>query len=176
MSVGLLALRLVVGLLFMGHASHKFFGSSHRIFGWVGGPGPKATAEWMESMDLRPGLPNVLAAATCEAVGGGLLAAGLVTPLATVLLSAVMVTALLLAHIPRFWNTDNGVEFPLLMLTAAFTLACTGPGRYSLDAVLDFHHFGWEWALGALGLGAAGSLCVIATGRYIARGSRPHTA
>ena len=36
--------------------------------------------------------------------------------------------------------------------------------------MLDFHHFGWEWALGALGLGAAGSLCVIATGRYIARG------
>jgi putative oxidoreductase len=174
-SIGLLALRLVVGLLFLGHASHKFFGSSHRIFGWVGGPGKKAAAEWMESMGLRPGVANVLAAGACEAVGGALLVVGLLTPLATLLLTAVMVTALLLVHIPRFWNTDNGVEFPLVMWTAAFTLGCTGPGRFSLDNAFDLRHFGWDWATGALGLGVVGSLAAIGAGRYVARQARTQT-
>jgi len=170
MSVGLLALRIVVGLIFVGHASHKFFGSSHKVFGWVGGPGTRPVADWMESIGLRPGVPNALAAATCEAVGGTLLVAGLLTPLATMLLTAVMVTALLTVHVSNgFWNTENGVEFPLALWTAAFTLGCTGPGRFSLDRALSFHHAGWDWGLGAVGLGIVGSLSVIAAGRYVTR-------
>ena len=32
-------LRLLVGVLFLGHASHKFFGSAHPVLGFAANPG-----------------------------------------------------------------------------------------------------------------------------------------
>ena len=48
MNLGLLILRLVVGLLFAGHGAQKLFGI------W-GGHGLKATAGFFEQIGLKPG-------------------------------------------------------------------------------------------------------------------------
>ena len=67
MNLGLLILRLVVGLLFVGHGAQKLFGI------W-GGHGLKATAGFFEQIGLKPGRFHAAAAGLME-FGGGLLLA-----------------------------------------------------------------------------------------------------
>lgn len=47
MDFGLLIIRLIIGITFMGHGAQK-------LFGWFGGYGLKGTGGWMESIGLRP--------------------------------------------------------------------------------------------------------------------------
>jgi len=45
---------------------------------------------------------------------------------------------MLTVHRGSFWAADNGIELPLVYLVAANTLAITGPGTASVDAVTGF--------------------------------------
>ena len=85
-------LRLSVGGFFIGHGTQK-------LFGWFGGHGLDATGQAFESMGLRPGKRNAIAAGAAEAGGGALLALGLATPLAGAALTATMLTAIHRVHL-----------------------------------------------------------------------------
>ncbi len=91
MALGRLLIRTVVGGFFVGHGTQK-------LFGWFGGPGLEGTGQFFETIGLRPGRRNAIAAGTTEALGGALLAAGLATPLAAAGLSSVMLTAIRTVH------------------------------------------------------------------------------
>ncbi len=129
-NLGLLILRLALGLTFMGHGSQK-------LFGWFGGGGMTGTTGMMQKMGLRaPGF-WALVAALSEFGGGLLLALGFLTPLGSLGIIAAMLVAIARVHWAKgFWNTKGGFEFPLINLAAALALALTGPGFYSLDAAL----------------------------------------
>ena len=62
MDLGLLLIRLVIGLLFVGHGAQK-------LFGWFGGYGLKGTAGWLESMNMKPGILMALMAGLSEFIG-----------------------------------------------------------------------------------------------------------
>ena len=72
MNTGLLVLRLVLGLLLVGHGSQK-------LFGWLGGPGLAGTGGFFHSLGFRPGKPMAIVAGVSEAGAGALLALGLFT-------------------------------------------------------------------------------------------------
>ncbi len=130
LALGLLLVRLVVGLLFIGHGAQK-------LFGWFGGYGPKGTGGWMESVGIKPGVAMAVLAGLMELLGGVLFAAGLLTPLAAVLIAATMVGAIVKVHGPNgLWSTANGYEYQLVLLVVAIGVALTGAGAYSLDALL----------------------------------------
>lgn len=74
MSIGLLIIRLVIGLSFVGHGAQK-------LFGWFGGYGIKGTGQWMESIGIKPGATMAFLAGLAEFAGGLLFALGLLTPL-----------------------------------------------------------------------------------------------
>jgi putative oxidoreductase len=144
-------LRLTVGGFFVGHGTQK-------LFGWFGGHGPEGTGQFFESIGLRPGKRQALAAGTAEAGGGALLAAGLATPAAAASLTAVMLTAIQKVHLKNGpWSSDGGYEYNAVLIAAALTLAEVGPGDWSLDHALGLERSGTRWALAALGAGAVGA-------------------
>src|SRR5436190_14271787 len=87
MNIGRLIVRLTVGGTFFVHGTQK-------LFGWFGGYGPDGTGQFFESVGLRPGKRNALAAGATETAAGALTVVGLATPAAAAGLTAVMITAL----------------------------------------------------------------------------------
>jgi putative oxidoreductase len=128
--VGLLVLRLVLGVIFIGHGAQKLFGS-------FGGPGLKGTAQGFEQLGLRPGRLMAILAGLAEFLGGILVIWGFLTPLAALALIVVMIVAVLTVHLKYgFFNTNGGYEFNLALAGMAVTLLIAGTGAYSLDSVL----------------------------------------
>ncbi|WP_318503343.1 DoxX family protein [Bacillus sp. T3] len=127
---GLLLIRLVIGVLFIGHGAQK-------LFGWFGGYGLKGTGGWFESIGMKPGVTVALFAGLSELIGGLLLALGLLTPLAGLIIAGTMVIAIVKVHGSNgLWSTSNGYEYNLTLLAVAIGLALIGPGQYALDAFL----------------------------------------
>ena len=83
-ALGLLILRLVVGLTIAGHGAQK-------LFGWWGGPGMSGWTQMVVKLRIRPAQPWAWVAALAEFGGGILLALGLLTPLAAVAIAGSMI-------------------------------------------------------------------------------------
>src|SRR5437773_11124593 len=128
--LGVLALRLVLGAVFLGHGAQKAFGA-------FGGPGFDGATGFVGSLGFRP-------ARFCAALAvGGALAAGclfllgLLTPLAGLLVLATMAVAIAKVHGPKgFFVQNGGYEYNLVLIIAALAVAVMGPGACSLDRVL----------------------------------------
>lgn len=162
MDIGLLVLHAVVGLAFAAHGAQK-------LFGLFGGHGIEGTAGFFEQIGLRPGKLHAWASGIAEFGGGTLIALGLFVPFAAAALIAVMVAAVLTVHLQNgFFNTENGYEYNLELIAAAFALAAIGAGEWSLDAAFGLDLAGTAWALGALGAGILGGVGAVLSGRLLA--------
>ena len=159
MNLGLLVVRLAVGMLMMGHGAQKLFGS-------FGGHGPAGTGGFFESLELTPGRQMAILAGVGELVGGALLALGLLTPLSAALLSAVLLTAAWTAHrAAGIWVAEGGYEYNLVLITGLFALTAVGPGDWSLDNALGIDANGTGWALAELGAAVIAAVGAVVVGR-----------
>lgn len=132
---GNLLLRVPVGLIFAAHGAQK-------LFGWFGGYGLTATAGWLESIGIAPGLPFALLAGGAEFFGGLLLLLGLLTRPAALALAVTMVVAIFSVHIQNgFFMSNNGYEFALALLAATLALAVSGAGKLALDSMFNKKSF-----------------------------------
>ena len=145
MDIGLLALRVLTGLLLAGHATQK-------LFGWCCGMGPDATGVLFEKWGHHPGKPMALLAGSCELIGGGLLATGLFTPLGAAMVTGTMLVAATALSPQGLWAAKGGGELPLVYGIVAGSLAFTGPGRFAFDQALGLHLAGTGWGFAALAL------------------------
>lgn len=157
--IGLLLLRLAIGMTMASHGAQK-------LFGWFGGYGLDGTAGFMESLGLRPGRVHATLSGLAEFAGGLMLALGFLTPIGAMLIVAVMIVASMTAHRGKgFYNSAGGFELPFILGAGAITLAFTSAGTYSLDAALDIDRqlAGWKVGLAAAVLAAIGAFALLAT-------------
>ena len=158
MDLGRTILRGTVGPLMIGHGTQK-------LFGWFDGHGPEGTGGFFESLGLRPGKRHAMSAGASETLGGALLTLGALTPLASTLLSGVMMTAIRKVHFKNGpWVTGGGYEYNLVLIAATAALVETGPGRPSVDEALFPRLKGNGWVLASIAAAAAGSW--LATERF----------
>ncbi|PYQ48189.1 MAG: oxidoreductase [Acidobacteria bacterium] len=138
MNEGLLLARLVFGLVMAAHGAQK-------LFGWFGGYGIAGTGNFFESIGFRPGRLFAALAGLGEFGGGLLLALGFLGPIGPA-------------------STTNGIEVPLLYGAAGVALALTGPGRFSIDAVVGLTSTP-ALALIAIAIGIVGAVANLALRR-----------
>jgi putative oxidoreductase len=149
--VGLLILRLVLGLTLAAHGFNKFFGGG-RI------PG---TARWFESIGMKPGKFHATVAATTEVSAGLGLAAGLLTPIpAAGFVSLMLVAAWTVHRANGFFIVKEGWEYNLVLAVSAVAVATLGAGRLSLDWLIFGKNWmdGWPGLLISAGLGLVGAI------------------
>ena len=122
-----LVIRLVIGLLFVGHGAQK-------LFGWFGGGGIDGTTKFFEKLEIYPPSAWAVVTGLAETLGGLGLALGLLTPIAAAVLIGTMLTAIIKVHGKNgLWNNNGGFEYNLVLLTVAAAIGLAGPGAYALD-------------------------------------------
>jgi putative oxidoreductase len=128
--VALLVLRLVLGGVFVAHGAQKLFGS-------FGGPGIEGTTGFHEQLGIKPARPMAVLAGLTEFLGGILVVAGFLTPLAALALIGVMAVAVLTVNLKNgFFAANGGYEYNLVLAAVALALVLAGGGAYGLDAAL----------------------------------------
>ncbi len=97
-----------------------------------------SVAEWFKGMGMPLPTLNAYMAASTEMLGVGLLTLGLGTRIISVPLIIVMIVAIKTVHWENGFNaSDNGYEIPLYYILMLLTLFFVGPGRASLDKLID---------------------------------------
>ncbi|RRJ84077.1 DoxX family protein [Aestuariirhabdus litorea] len=126
-----LLLRVPVGIILAAHGAQKLFGA-------FGGYGLEGTGQWMASIGLGPGYLMALMAGSAEFFGGLALILGLLTRPAALVSAITMVVAIFAVHIDNgLFLSNNGYEFGLALLAATASLAVSGGGALSVDALLS---------------------------------------
>ena len=122
--VGLLVLRIALGIIFLAHGYPKL---AHLRGG-----------AQMQGFFVEHGLPGyfLYIAGVIETFGGGLLLLGLFTRAAGLLLALEMCVAIWRVHSAHGYLAVTDYQFPLALATACLALATVGAGLISADQFL----------------------------------------
>lgn len=124
--VALLVGRIILGVILVAH-------------GWAKIKGFKGTAEWMESIGLKPGILFAGVAVLIEFVGGLMLIFGLFTQCVAALV--VLEFLFIIVRVNFKKGLVGGYEFDLAIVGLAAVLWAAGGGAKSLDALFGLMIF-----------------------------------
>ncbi len=147
----LLIARLSLGLTIAAHGYGKFFRG-----GKIAG-----TANWFNSMGMKPGKVHALLAACTEVGSGLLLATGLLTSFAAAGMVALMLVAGYTVHRKNgFFIVASGWEYNFILAIMAVCVAMLGAGRFSIDHLLNIIDdlAGWRGLAISAGVGIIGGV------------------
>ena len=122
---GVAIMRVVTGIIFIGHGAPKF--------GWIGDRTIAGTAEFIGSIGVPMPLLGAYLVATFEAVGGAFLIIGLLTRFWSAGLAFAMLLAVVLVHLSNGMFGQGGYQWALLLLACTLALTIEGAGKGSLD-------------------------------------------
>ena len=150
--LGLVLLRLTFGITMMCHGWNKITSSS----------GLTGTTNWFASIGMKWPKAQASIAAFGEVAAGALMTTGLLTGLSTAIFIALMLVAIITVHAKVgffIFLPNGGWEYCAAIIAAAATLSLTGPGKYSLDQLLDLPTSYYPWAIPC---GVLAALCHVA--------------
>ena len=125
MNAALLLIRIASGVVFLYHGASILFGA-------FGGPGPDKFAAMMHA----PAVIGYLVGAGQFFGGLGILV-GAFTRISAASIVIIMLGAIFLVHLAHGFNLANGgSEYAFTQLLVALALLFTGPGEYSVAAVM----------------------------------------
>ena len=132
--LGLLILRLAVGVMFIAHGLPKLVP--------VWGGRPADTAALLEASGVSAAYPVAVSIGVVEVLAGVLLVAGAYTVVVALLLTATTVATSWMFHLSNGsflnWSLEAGVEhgyeFDFLRLSALVCVMLSGPGALAYDA------------------------------------------
>ncbi|WP_409304926.1 DoxX family protein [Peribacillus sp. SCS-155] len=129
--IGLLLIRIMIGVVFIYYGSQK-------LFGWFGGHGVKGTGGWFESIGVKPGHAIAAFSGIAELIGGLLFILGIYLPLAALLITIIMIGSITTVHGSKgFSNTAGGYEYNLFLIVVSLGMALIGPGDFSVLSLMD---------------------------------------
>jgi putative oxidoreductase len=132
--LALVATRIVLAWIFIYYGAGKLFGAFN-------GPGLHRWSLYMSNVaHLHPGGFFAVLGALIEFGGGIAMALGLLSRLAGLALFGDMVIAMITVTWATGLNTSNpppGYQLNLTLAVLALVIALLGPGRFSLDALVD---------------------------------------
>ncbi len=126
---GVAVMRVVTGIVFMGHGAPKF--------GITGDGGLESTAGFLASLGVP--LPAVAAflVAFFEFGGGALLIIGLLTRVWAAGLAFAMLIAAAMVHLEAGMFGQGGYQWAVLLMACSLALMIDGAGKGSLDQKLS---------------------------------------
>ncbi len=157
--LGLLALRLALGALLIGHGLQKAFGL------W-GGPGFDGLQKLLTDTGFQHADILTYVATGGQLAAGVLLVLGLFTPVAAAGALAYLVTGILaeamMAHEQARLSSflTDGHEYKVVVACVAAAIVLAGPGRYGLDAGRGWARRPFVGSFIALLLGVGGGIAV----------------
>jgi putative oxidoreductase len=125
-NLGILVLRLGLGIMFIAHGLQK-------SFGLFGGPGIKGFSGMLSGLGFAPAIFWAYVAAYTELVGGILLIAGIQVRLVSSLLLILIITAAIKVHLGKgFFLSNGGFEYTFVIAAICLALILLGPGKFSV--------------------------------------------
>lgn len=152
--LGILVVRVVIGVLFMGHGLGK-------LFGWFGQGGVKGTGAFFESVGYKPGEQLAVMTGIFEVVAGVLLVLGFLIPLAAAIIIGDMMNAAWVKSAAGFWVADRGYEYEFVLIMLMLALTFTGAGAYALDRDREWFRSRAGGTLVAVVLGLVGGIIML---------------
>lgn len=157
--LGLLVLRLAVGVLLISHGLQK-------AFGWWDGPGFDGFQRSLADLGFQYADILTYVATGGQIAAGLLLVLGLFTPIAAAGALAYLVTAMLaealMAHDEARLSSflTDGHEYKVILVCAVVAIILIGPGRYGLDAGRGWARRPFIGSAAALMLGVGAGIAV----------------
>jgi len=141
-NLGLLVIRVIVGLVLAAHGVAKIRG------------GLDGVASWFEAEGLTPGKLHASLAAYGEIGAGLAIAIGFGFPFVNAMFVGVMAVAGYIGHRKNgFFIIREGWEYVFVLAAVASGLAATGPGEWSIDNAIGSDVSGLVGLLIAVGGG-----------------------
>jgi putative oxidoreductase len=126
---GMFVLRIVTGIIFIGHGAPKFGWGSDRTLAGL--------AEWLGSLGVPLPMVGAFLVASFETFGGAFLIIGLLTRFWSAGLAFAMLLAVTLVHLANGMFGESGYQWALLLMACSLALMFEGAGNASLDKKLS---------------------------------------
>ncbi len=127
--IALLLLRGILGVVFIYHGSQK-------LFGWFGGGGFSATADYMQSLGIPFPMLSTFLAGSAEFFGAIALILGFGTRIAAIPMAFTMLVGIVTVHNSAFGLQHNGMEYTLTLGVVLAALALMGPGSLTVTRLI----------------------------------------
>jgi putative oxidoreductase len=126
LDLGILVLRLALGIMFTAHGLQM-------AFGLFGGPGVKGFSQMLSGLGFAPAIFWSHIASYTVLVGGILVILGVQTRWAAILLLIFILTAGIKVHLGKgFFLSNGGYEYTFIIAAICIALILLGPGKFNI--------------------------------------------